>query len=343
MKRPVLLALLSLLPLAVFGQQTNDFFDNTPSRRLPGALKVEVTGEVANPGVIDLERLPLRSVIVREARREKGEVVFVGAYRYEGYSLLDILNDRVVAKKNGAGFPPPTDLLVAVENPVGEKVVLSWGEIYYPAAQHRVLIAAGAAPIVPGETKENWPLPGAVKLVCANDLLAERAILNPTKVTVFTAPLAITGKKGLSPLTVPDFKVIVRNSDGGSLPAAPKGAEPAWSRGEKRSFPSVFYGRGKGYHGFQQFSGIPLREALTGFVALDPARMRRGYVVAASIDGYRIAMSFGELFGRNDQAEFLLVDRGVGADGGRFSIFPAADFFSDRALKAVSDIYILSY
>ncbi|HNX96586.1 MAG TPA: hypothetical protein PKK12_02805, partial [Candidatus Aminicenantes bacterium] len=113
--------------------------------------------------------------------------------------------------------------------------------------------------------------------------------------------------------------------------------------GEKRTFPSVFYGRGKGYHGFQQFSGIPLREALQGFVVLDPARMRRGYVIAASIDGYRIAMSFGELFGRNDQAEFLLVDRGEGADGGRFSLFPAADFFSDRALKAVSDIYILNY
>jgi len=175
-------------------------------------------------------------------------------------------------------------------------------------------------------------------------LLAERAILNPTKITVFTAPLTITGKKGLSPLTVPHFKVIVRDLvNGCSLPAAPKGTTPERTPGEKRTFPSVFYGRGKGYHGFQQFSGIPLREALQGFVVLDPARMRRGYVIAASIDGYRIAMSFGELFGRNDQAEFLLVDRGVGADGGRFSIFPAADFFSDRALKAVSDIYILNY
>ena len=54
-------------------------------------------------------------------------------------------------------------------------------------------------------------------------------------------------------------------------------------------------------------------------------------------------MSCSELFNRNDQAEFLLLDHGDGSDGGRFAIFPAPDFFSDRALKAVSAIHILTY
>jgi hypothetical protein len=76
---------------------------------------------------------------------------------------------------------------------------------------------------------------------------------------------------------------------------------------------------------------------------LDAAALRHGYLVAVAVDGYRIAMSCSELFNRNDQAEFLLLDRGEGAEGGRYAIFPAADFFSDRALKAVNAIHILSY
>jgi hypothetical protein len=322
--------------VAVSGQITNDFYDNTPSQKLPGARKIEVAGEIVNPGFIDLERLPLRTLIVREALQGREGIRFIGAYRYEGYSLLDILNDRVAARAHGAGFKPQTDLMVAVENAAGDKVVLSWGEIYYPAALHRVLIAVAAAPIIPGETKENWPLAPGVKLVCANDLRSERGILNPTRITVFTAPLEIPDKKGLKPLTVANFQVLRPGQQASAFDAA------ALAVGERR-FPSVFYGRGKGFHGFQEFTGVLLADALKNYVTLDAAALRRGYLVAASIDGYRIAMSCSELFNRNDQAEFLLLDRGAGADGGRFAIFPAADFFSDRALKAVSVIHLLTY
>jgi hypothetical protein len=337
MKQKLLISIgIAIFALGLCGQATNDFFDNTPSRKLPGTLKIEVAGEVANPGIIDLERLPLRTLIVREARQGKDGIAFVGAYRYEGYSLLDILNDRLAARKHGAGFKPQTDLLVAVENAAGEKAVLSWGEIYFPAALHRVVIAVAAAPIIPNESQENWPLAAGVKLVCANDLLSERGILNPTRIMVFTAPLAIVDRKGLKPLYAPSVQV-------------GRPGEPAVTldmtkvQGEARVYPSVFYGRGKGYHGFQSFAGILLKDALKGFCSQDRETLRRGYLVAASIDGYRIAMSCSELFNRNDQAEFLLLDRGAGADGGRYAIFPAADFFSDRALKAVSAIHFLTY
>jgi hypothetical protein len=322
--------------LSGFGQATNDFFDNTPSQRLPGTLKIEIAGEVANPGMVDLERLPLRTLIVREALLEKNGVAFVGAYRYEGYSLLDILNDRVAQKKHGADFMPQTDLMVAVENANGDKAVLSWGEIFYPAVLHRVIIAASAAPIIPKETKESWPLATGVKLVCANDLYSERGILNPTRITVFTAPLEIPNKKGLKPLFAPNFQVLRPSKPAVAFDAA------AVTTG-KRTFPSVFYGRGKGFHGFQEFSGVLLGEALKSYVPLDRDLLRRGYLVAASSDGYRIALSCSELFNRNDQAEFLLLDRGDGSDGGRYAIFPAPDFFSDRALKAVSVVHILTY
>jgi len=337
MKKLFLIALVGLASaLAASAQENNDFYDNTPAKALAGAPRIEVLGEVANPGPVELGGLPRRSLIVREARLENGSIAFVGAYRYEGYSLLDILNDRVVAKKHGAGFRPQTDLLVAVENANGDKAVLSWGEIFYPAALHRVIIAAAAAPIIPSETKENWPLASGVKLICGNDLYSERGILNPTRITVFTAPLEIAGEKGLKPLTVANFQVLRPGKPAVAFEAT------AWPSG-KRTFPSVFYGRGKGFHGFQEFTGVLLAEALKKYIALDRETLQRGYLVAAAIDGYRIALSCSELFNRNDQAEFLLVDRGEGQDGGRYALFPTPDFFSDRAVKAVSAVHLLAY
>jgi hypothetical protein len=55
-------------------------------------------------------------------------------------------------------------------------------------------------------------------------------------------------------------------------------------------------------------------------------------------DGYRCAVSYSELFNRNDLQEFLLVRTEPGEDGGLFRIFAASDFFSDRAIKSVSEI-----
>jgi hypothetical protein len=322
--------------LVCFAQENNDFYDNTPEKKLAGPLKIEVVGEVANPGFVNLGNLPRRSLIIREARLEKGAIVFIGSYRYEGYSLFDILKEKVVAKKNQAEFRSIIDLLVAVENAKGEKVILSWGEIYYPSALHRILIADRVAPIIPSVTKENWPLADNMKLVCGNDLVSERNIGSPTRITVFSAPLSFPGKKGQKPLYISNFHV---TRPGGRTVAF----DPAGQLGETRVYPAVFYGRGKGFHGIQHFNGRPLKDALKSFFILDSEILKRGYLIAASIDGYRIALSCSELFNRNDQAEFLLLDRGEGQDGGRYALFPAADFFSDRAIKAISAIHFLKY
>jgi hypothetical protein len=276
---------------------------------------------------------------------EKEGLAFVGSYRYDGYSLFDILKEKAVAKKNQAEFRSVIDLLVAVENARGDKVILSWGEIFYPTALHRILIADRAAPIIPSETKESWPLPDSMRLVCGNDLISERVLEAPTRITVFSAPLSFSGKKGQKPLVAPKFQVNKQGlQEGRVMTSLVQDFDPLKVKAAKRVYPAVFYGRGKGFHGIQQFSGWPLMDALKSMTIVpcpDSEWLRRGYLVAASIDGYRIALSVSELFNRNDQAEFLLVDRGKGADGGRYAIFPAPDFFSDRALKAVSAVHFL--
>jgi len=322
--------------LVCFAQENNDFYDNTHEKKLTGPLKIEVVGEVVNPGFVNLSRLPRHSIIIREARLKNDIITFSGSYRYDGHSLFDILKEKIVAKKNKAEFKSIIDLLVAVEDQKGKKVVLSWGEIYYPTALHRILIADRVAPIIPSETREQWPLPERTKLVCGNDLISERNIENPVKITVFSAPLSFPGHKGLKPLYAPGFQVYSGKGEAAVFNVVEANAE-------KRLYPSVFYGRGKGFHGINYFSGILLKDALRNFFAANRESLQRGYVIAAAIDGYRVAMSCSELFNRNDQAEFLLLDRGEGQDGGKYALFPAADFFSDRALKAVSTVHFLTY
>ncbi len=61
----------------------------------------------------------------------------------------------------------------------------------------------------------------------------------------------------------------------------------------------------------------------------------------AAKDGYRCAVSYSELCNRNDQQEFLLIKTATGEDGGLYRVFAAADFFSDRAIKSLSEIHMI--
>jgi hypothetical protein len=164
---------------------TNNFYDNTEKHMLP-VVDLYVEGEIVNPGKVDFSSLPLHSIIVKETLLDStwGDK-FVGAYRYDGYSLFDILNTRKIQKSNAKEFNPIIDLFVEIENKNGEKVVFSWGEIYYPNNLHKIIIARSVSRIVPSKTKELWAITKSSKIVAGSDLITERNISDPVKITVF--------------------------------------------------------------------------------------------------------------------------------------------------------------
>jgi hypothetical protein len=105
-------SLKNVIPAADAGDRNNNFYDNAETYSLPGG-EIEVTGEIENPGKVDLSKLSKHSVIVKETLlKEDGTDAFVGAYRYDGYSLFDILTDRIIKKKNVSEFKPIIDLYV---------------------------------------------------------------------------------------------------------------------------------------------------------------------------------------------------------------------------------------
>ena len=330
---------LSRLPLSAASSKdsndlTNNFYDNTESYPLV-IPEIIIDGEVANPGKVDLSSLKVHSVFVKETLLDStGRDRFTGAYRYDGYSLFDILDRTILKKANAKEFNPIIDLFVEITNASGDKVVFSWGEIYYPNNLNRIIIASNVARIVPSRTKDLWPLPAESKIIAGNDLVTERNISNPVRITVrsFTGSFRVT--KGLSPMYIKDFTLF-------SVDKKITTIAPAFEK-ENITYNTVFYGRGRGIHSISPFSGTLLKDVLAKYYPFDSKNLKTGLVCLAGLDGYRCVLSYSELFNRNDQQEYLLIRTKTGEDGGLFRVFAACDFFSDRAVKSLAGIYFLN-
>ena len=326
----VIIIIFLVLSVNVLFAQTNDFYDDAETVKLPQPA-IEITGEVENPGKADLSSLPLRSVIVKETVIKDESNKFTGAYRYDGYSLYDILNLTVLKKKNAAEFPPIIDLYVEIENAKGEKVVFSWGEIYYPIHRNEIIIATQVSRIVPSKTKELWPQPAESKIVAAADLLTERNISSPTKITVKSYSGSFVINKGMKPLYAPAFSILKADTKLTEMNMLPENQV-------LYNYPAIFYGRGTGIHSIVPFSGVLLKDLLAGYFGITVNDLSRGLFIITGKDGYHAAFTFSEIMNRNDQAEFLVIPTKKDEDGGAFKVFPAADFFSDRAIKSVESI-----
>ncbi len=313
--------------------RNNDFYDNEETFLLP-VQELFIGGEIENPGMVDFTKLTKRSVIVKEAllSGDTGNK-FVGAYRYDGYSLFDILKDRVLKKKNAADFRPIIDLYVEIENARGEKVVLSWGEIYYPNFLHNVIIATGVMRIVPSKSKDLWPLPAESRLIVGQDLISERNISSPVKITIISYPRKYVVNREISPLISEKVNVFLGEKPVDSFTILPADLQ-------KETLHTVFYGKGRGIHSTQPFTGVYLKDFLKNRVDLNQKNLRTALVICAGIDGYRSVYTLSEIMNRSDQEEVLIVPCQAEKDGGNFRIFPSCDFFSDRAVKALSEIRI---
>ncbi len=310
---------------------TNNFYDNTPTYPLR-LNDITVEGEIGNPWKADLSELPIHSVIVKETLLDSaGNDRFAGAFRYDGYSLFDILDKRIIKKANAAEFNSIIDLYVEIENEKGEKALFSWGEIFYPNDIHKIIIASSVSRIVPSRTNDLWVLPTTARIVAASDLITERNISGPVKITVKSFPKSFKTVKGLSPMYSGSIKIFRGADQVGEIVSAP----PA---DKNVTFNTIFYGRGRGIHSTSPFTGVMLKDFLQKYYPLTKENLKSGMMCFTGLDGYRCAISYSELFNRNDQQEFLLVTTPKGEDGGMFRMFPAADFFSDRAIKSLSEI-----
>lgn len=326
--------ILAGLSHSAFGQgaqENNDLFDNEESRELL-LDGLSVAGEVRGGGAVDLSDLPLRTCLVKEMLWDSHGGEFRGAYRYEGYSLHDIVAAFPLDKSNAKEFRPVMDAYIEVENADGIKTVFSWGEVFFPAQLHRILIASRVAPVLPEMGGEKHELSEHSKLVVAGDLYSERNLSRPVKITVRSHPVSPLTEKGKSPLYSPDITLHLKDGKEEKLAAIPK----IW---QEHVLPGIFYGKGMGYHGSEPMEGTYLKEWLLYAIPPDKEAIRQGLFAIVGDDGYRASFSYSEICNRNDHSELLLKQLPEGEDDGLFRIYVPGDFFIDRSVRAISDIW----
>ncbi|MBE0663431.1 MAG: hypothetical protein IH597_13305 [Bacteroidales bacterium] len=316
----------------------NSLFHQTKEVSLKtGTLTVE--GEVKTPGEINLDNHYKQEVFIKESLYDaESGINFIGAYRYRGYSLFDLLHPFNHEKKNAEVFRPAIDLYVVIENATGERVSFSWSEIFHTNNPHQIIIATEAAPIVPYRKEVNYETGDTWKVVAANDLFAYRVLVDPVKITVYSFDKKeYVINRDLEPLYSQEIQVMQDDQQIASIPMIED--EDAYTR-----YYSSFYGMGMGYHAARYFQGPLLSKLLEGSIDFfDPELNRHGLVCFAGLDGYRSVYSYSELFNRTDQVMHILAVPENPMDGGFYRIFHPSEFYADRSVKSLAEIYFFSH
>jgi len=319
----------------IWNSGSNNYFNREPYTTLTGPKKLLVDGEVEKETEIKLSRFPLRTVTVKEAVYcpEGDSIAFLGAFRYEGYALCDILNSLKVDKLSKEDLWPPVDLYIEISNEAGNTAVFSWGEIFYSANMYGIVIAKRVTRVIPGKTGQLWTLPTETKLVVETDLLSERNIPSPVRITV----------RSLKGNYVVNREPEVLENDPGIIYVQSSLSDTLAVLTELRddlpliSHTTLFYGSSTGYKRVREFQGQQINRVLAPwFPADDYCAIRSGMMSIAGVDGYRAAFSLSELINRNDHRNPLLVK-----EGNSFVVYAAGDAFADRCIKGLSEIRLI--
>lgn len=303
-----------------------------------------ITGLVKRPLTLSPDDLAKFQSITTRINHISSKGSFHGVFNTQGVPLRHLL-DLAQVEKEASSYSKPVDLAILVRDNNGNRVSLAWGEVFYrnPAD---VTIAYSTTPIMPhhndctschepGFTKQyldqlsrRVALP---KLVMANDFDADRSLEGIVSIEVINLnPKGTVKKKGelhsprltISGLTEHPVTIF----DLAHLP--------------RTTVTMNIVGDGKGFHGRNVFSGVPVTELLA---ALDMKPSLQSILVVTSPDGYQSSLSWGELSLSPQGQRFIIADEMDGKPlekNGKFMLITPDDLAADREVKAVSKIEI---
>jgi hypothetical protein len=307
---------------------------------------LSISGLVNNPATYSVDELAkMQSVTVRINDIKKNGS-FHGVFYTQGVPLKNLLETAVVEKR-GAAFNKPLDLAILVRDKDGNKVALSWGEVFYrnPAD---VTIAFSTTPVMPHKTdcsgchsadfskpvmdqlgrKVNLP-----KLVVANDFDADRSLEGVTSIEVVDlGPKDAAKKKG----ELFSSRLLISETGKDAVMVADLSPLP------NTSVSMNIVGDGRGFHGRAVYGGVPLKELLSA-AGIEPDLS--SVVAVSAPDGYRSLVSWGEL-ALSPMGQRIIVADEVGGNPitkeGKFMLILPDDLAADREVKAVSKIEVYS-
>lgn len=314
-----------------------------PCTAFPSTLAI--TGLVRQPLNLSRQDLNGFDAIRVQLNEVMSDGSFQGVFYYSGVPLKSLLEFAGVEKEETA-FGKKVDLAIRVRNKKGIQVALSWGEVFYrnPGG---IIVATSASPIMPHKDCKRCHDPevyqprldqfqrkiGFPKLVISSDTYADRSLEEITSIEVLDLRPKMPAKK-LKKFHSSEFTIT------GAVEKAQTvqdlGAYP------RKEITVMHLGEGKGYHGVDKFGGSPFKTILdkTG-IAPD---LSKTFLISAP-DGYRSLFSYGEIFLSPAGDRMTLADRINGhpiKNGGKFILVSPDDLMSDREVKAVQKIEVIS-
>jgi precorrin-4 methylase len=314
-----------------------------PCTAYPSTLSI--TGRVRQP--LNLTRQDLNGF--DHIRVQLNEVMsdgsFQGVFYYTGVPLKSLL-DLADVEKEETAFAKKTDIAILVRNKKGDQAALSWGEVFYrnPGG---IIIATSASPIMPRKDcktchdsdvykprlEQFQRKIGFPKLVISTDTYSDRSLEDITSIEVLDLRPKMPAKK-LKKLYASELTITGAMEK--ALTIKDLGAYP------RREIRVMQLGEGKGYHGVNRFTGIPFKTILNK-AGIGPD-LSQTFLVSAP-DGYRSLFSYGEIFLNPAGDRMTIADSINGQpikNGGKFILVPPDDLMSDREVKAVQEIRVIS-
>jgi len=312
------------------------------------ASSVSISGLVKQPlnlGMEDLDRFQTVRVQLNDIMKDK---TYRGAYYYHGVTLRSLLDTAVIEKKVKTNSKD-IDLAIKVSNREGKSVVLSWGEIYYRNSGD-IIIATSATPIMPHKScsschkDETFYKPYLdvfnrdikfPKLVVASDGFAERSIEGVVSIEVID-PGQTQNIKGNTSATLSSLSFKITGLVKKEMTVTDLSKYP------RKELTMIHMGEGKGFHGIGDYSGATLKALIKEAGINDDLSIV--FVVTAP-DGYRSLFSYGELFLNRGDDSIIMADKIDGKaieEGGKFFLVPCDDIMSDRDVKSVEEIEVIS-
>jgi len=314
-----------------------------PCTASPSTLAI--TGLVRQPLNLTRQDLNGFDAIRVQLNEVMSDGSFHGVFHYTGVPLKSLLELASVEKEETA-FRKKVDLAILVRNKKGDQVALSWGEVFYrnPGG---IIVATSASPIMPHKDCKRCHSPdiykprldrfqrkiGFPKLVIGSDTYADRSLEEITSIEVLDLRPKMPAKK-LKELYSTKFTIA-----GAMEKAITIKDLGAYTR---RKIKVKHLGEGKGYHGIDKFAGVPFK-AILDKVGIAPD-LSKTFLVSAP-DGYRSLFSYGEVFLDPAGERMIIADRINGQPiekGGKFLLVSPDDLMSDREVKAVQKIEVIS-
>ena len=306
---------------------------------------LRITGMVRQPLSLtlqDLERYQSLQVQLNEVMEDGS---YRGAFYYTGVPLRTLLEAASI-QKEGATFSKRIDMAIRIGNEKGKQVALSWGEVFY-RNPGRIIVATSASPVIPHKDCGSCHTPERYKprldklkrvidfpkLVVTGDAYAERSLEGVTSIELLDVCPTMPTQK-MEKLFSPEFTIM--GTKAGTLNFKDL------SRYPRRTIKVKHLGEGRGYHGISTYKGAIFKAVLEE-IGL-PFDLNLVFLVSAD-DGYRSLFSYGEIFLDPSGERMIMadtIDGGPIKRGGKFMLVLPDDLMSDRDVKAVKKIEVIS-